>query len=399
MTSGWRNNCVHPGYISDMCTSRRAELAAAFHRQFSATPEVWVRAPGRVDLMGSHTDYNQGFVLTLPIDRDTWIAARANGSRQVRLYSMNLNEAVSFDVSDTSASTNGFGRYVQGVSLILGSEGYALSGFDAVVHSTVPLRSGLSSSAALEAATAVLIARLGAFTIEPVRMARLCQRAENEIVGMQCGILDQYSSILGQAGSAVVLDCRHLTHCQAQLPSDLQVVICNTCAPRELTGSEYGDRRAQCEAGARQLGVPYLRDVSIESFAQREHELPALVARRCRFIIEESARVAQLAAALNVADRAAIGRVTAASYAGARDLFEIGAPAMDAMMRAITSAPGVVGARQAGAGFGGCMVAFVDRQQLDAFVAHVSQRYAQETGRDPEVYPVSAANGAEVLLS
>ena len=349
--------------------------------------------------MGSHTDYNQGFVLTLPIDRDTWIAARANGSRQVRLYSMNLGESVCFHFDDAADTMRGFGSYMQGVSLILKGEGYPLTGFDAVVHSTVPLRSGLSSSAALEAATAVLLAQLGGFSVEPVRLAQLCQRAENEIVGVQCGILDQYSSILGRAGSAVVLDCRHLTHRTAALPPDLQVVICNTCAPRELTGSEYGDRRAQCEAGARQLGVPYLRDVTIESFAQREHELPAVVARRCRFIIEESARVEQMATALEAADRAAISRHAAASYAGARDLFEIGAPAMDAMMRAMTSAPGVVGARQAGAGFGGCMVAFVDRQYLDSFIAHVSQRYTQETGRDPEVYPVSAANGAEVLSS
>jgi galactokinase len=382
-----------------MSASRRAELVAAFRRQYSAAPDVWVRAPGRVDLMGSHTDYNQGYVLTLPIDRDTWIAARASGSRQVRMYSLNLNESVRFDLNDAADTTRGFGRYVQGVTLTLEGEGYPLTGFDAVVHSTVPLRSGLSSSAALEAATAILLARLGNFTVEPVRLAQLCQRAENEVVGMQCGILDQYSSILGQAGSAVVLDCRHLTHRTAPLPPGLQVVICNTCAPRELTGSEYGDRRAQCEEGAHRLSVPCLRDVTIEAFAQREHELPLVVARRCRFIIEESARVEQMAKALTTNDRAAIGRWAAASYAGARDLFEIGAPAMDAMMRAMTSAPGVVGARQAGAGFGGCLVAFVDGLQRHPFVAHVSHRYAEETGRDPEVYPVSAANGAEVLPS
>jgi galactokinase len=347
--------------------------------------------------MGSHTDYNQGFVLTLPIDRDTWMAARANRTRHVRLYSLNLDESVRFHFDEAADTTHGFGRYVQGVSLILEGEGYPLTGFDAVVHSTMPLRSGLSSSAALEAATAMLLTHWGQFSLEPVRMARLCQRAENEIVGMQCGILDQYSSILGQAGTAVVLDCRHLTHCTAPLPPDLQVVICNTCAPRELTGSEYGDRRAQCEEGARRLHVPYLRDVTIEAYAQRECELPPVVARRCRFILEESTRVEQLARALTANDRAAIGRWAAASYAGARDLFEIGAPAMDAMMRAMTSAPGVVGARQAGAGFGGCMVAFVDRLQLQPFVTHVTHRYAKETGLAPEVYPVNAANGAEVM--
>jgi galactokinase len=175
------------------------------------------------------------------------------------------------------------------------------------------------------------------------------------------------------------------------------VIIGDTCAPRELTGSEYGERRAQCEEGARRLGVPYLRDVSLEQFTRREAELPPLVARRCRFIIEESARVERLAQALTQNDRAAIGRLTAASYAGARDLFEIGAPAMDAMLRAMTAAPGVIGARQAGAGFGGCMVAFVQASALEPFVAHVQRQYAGETGLVPEVYPVSAADGAGVL--
>ncbi len=380
-----------------MSDPRRAQLGAAFHRQFGWAPTLWARAPGRVDLMGSHTDYNQGFVLTLPIDRDTWIAARPSGDRRVRLYSLNLDEAAEFGLDEPAASTRGFGRYVQGVAVILGDEGYPLHGFDAVVHSTMPLRSGLSSSAALEAATALVLAQLGGYAVEPVRLAKLCQRAENEIVGVKCGILDQYSSILGRAGSAVVLDCRQLTHRIAPLPADLHVVICNTCAPRELTGSEYGERRAQCEDAARRLGVAYLREVRIEQFTRRERELPPVVARRSRFIIEESERVERLAQALTQNDRAAIGRLTAASYAGARDLFEIGAPAMDAMQRAMTSAPGVIGARQAGAGFGGCLVAFVHAPDLEAFVAQVHQQYAAESGLTPEVYPVCAANGAEVL--
>ena len=380
-----------------MSDPRRTQLAEAFQQRYGSRPTLWVRAPGRVDLMGSHTDYNQGFVLTLPIDRDTWIAARATGDRRVRLYSLNLDESVELDLDEPAPSTQGFGRYVQGVAMILRDEGFPLCGFAAVVHSTVPLRSGLSSSAALEAATAVLLSQLGGFSVEPVRLAKLCQRAENEIVGMKCGILDQYSSILGRAGAAVVLDCRQLTHENAFLPEDVHVVICNTCAPRELTGSEYGERRAQCEEGARRLDIEYLRDVTIEQFTRREGELPAVVARRCRFIIEESDRVLCLARALTQNDRVAIGRLTAASYAGARDLFEIGAPAMDAMMRAMTSAPGVIGARQAGAGLGGCLVAFVQENELEAFVDHVRRQYAAESGITPEVYPVCAADGAEVL--
>ncbi|MHB8955665.1 MAG: galactokinase [Pirellulaceae bacterium] len=380
-----------------MSEARRAQLSRAFKQQFGSEPTWWVRAPGRVDLMGSHTDYNHGFVLTLSIDRDTWIAARATAGRRARLHSLNLAESVTFDLDESEARTEGFGRYVQAVAMILRDEGYPLCGFDAIVHSTVPLRSGLSSSAALEAATAVLLSQLGSFTIEPVRLARLCQRAENQIVGMQCGILDQYSSILGRAGTALVLDCRHLTHRCAQLSADVHVVIGNTCAPRELMGSEYGERGALCEEGARRLGVPHLRDMTLEQFTRRERELPVLVARRTRFILEESSRVERLAHALTQNDRAALGRLTASSYAGARDLFEIGAPAMDAMMRAMTDAPGAIGARQAGAGFGGCLVAFVEQRHLEPFLAHVHRQYAAETGITPEIYAVIAANGAEVL--
>ncbi|MBN1813371.1 MAG: galactokinase, partial [Anaerolineae bacterium] len=293
-------------------------------------------------------------------------------------------------------------NYVRGVAAVLQAEGHALNGFDGSVHSTVPLSSGLSSSAALEAATAALFQALGDWEIEPVQMALLCQRAENEFVGMNCGILDQYTSILGQAGCALLLDCRDLSSRPIQLPNGVRVVICDTQAKRELTGSEYGERRAQCEEGARLLahfhpGVTALRDVTLAQFEAREADLPAVVARRCRFVIEENARVLQLAEALADDDRATIHALMAASYAGARDLYEIGSPEMAAMIKAMLSGPGVIGARQAGAGFGGCMVAIVEDGSVGAFEAHVQQSYAAATGIEPQVYPVQAAAGAGQL--
>jgi galactokinase len=375
-------------------------MRTAFIDLYGTEPTVWIRAPGRVDLMGSHTDYNQGYVLTMAIDRDTWIAARPRVGRVVRVHSLNVGQGSGFSLDGISYDEKSpWANYVRGVAYVLKSEGYKLTGFDGLVHSTVPLSSGLSSSAALECATAVLFRESGGWEIDPLRMALLCQRAENEFVGMNCGILDQYTSVMGQAGYALLLDCRHLTSQPVALPEDMQVVICDTQAPRELTGSEYGERRAQTEEGARLLsrfypGVTALRDVTLEQFLEHEADLPPVVARRCRFVIEENERGLRLAERLPHGDRTAICALTTTSYKGARDLYEISSPEMEAMEAAMLSAPGVIGARQAGAGFGGCMVALVEVEEVADFERHVKKSYMAATNIEPEVYPVQAAAGA-----
>lgn len=378
---------------------RRQLVSREFVARFGRPPTLWAQAPGRVDLMGSHTDYNQGYVLTMAIDRTTWLAARPRADRQVVIHSLNLKGGGAFNLDNiTRDPAWPWTNYVRGVAAALQSHGLPLHGFDGLIHSTIPFGSGLSSSAAIEVVTAVMFTMLaGNLSLNPVQMARLCQKAENEFVGVNSGILDQYSSALGQAGHALLLDCRHLTHQTASLPAGLQVVICDTRAKRELTGSEYGERRAQCESGARLLGVAALRDVSPTQFEAQQASLPEVVARRCRFIIEENRRVLDLAAALSGNDLDAVNTLTAASYAGARDLYEIGAPVMETMMQAMRSGPGVVGARQAGAGFGGCMVAFVTRQAIPAFTQHVKTTYQTATGLEPAVYPVQAAAGAGPL--
>ena len=374
-----------------------------FVRRFKTPPEVWVRAPGRVDLMGSHTDYNMGFVLTLSIDRDTWIAARARNDRTVTVHSLEVECGGAFDLGEITHDVSApWTNYVRGVAHVLQGEGYRLSGFDGLVHSTVPLSSGLSSSAALEVASALVFRELGGWSIDPVHLALLCQRAENEFVGMNCGILDQYSSVMGEKGCALLLDCRDLRSVPVPLAAGSCVVICDTRAKRELTGSEYPERRAQCEDGARRLaqfypGVRALRDVTIDQFNTHEADLPSVVARRCRFVIQENRRVLDMAKALPAGDRTAIDQLTRASYLGARDLYEIGSPEMGAMVGAMLSAPGVIGARQAGAGFGGCMVALVEADQAGAFARHVERAYAGATGIVPNVYPTEAAAGAGTL--
>jgi len=384
-------------------TARVEQMTTAFAKLYRTEPTVWVRAPGRVDLMGSHTDYNMGHVLTMPIDRDTWIAARPRIGRVVRVHSLNVDQGSGFSLDGIVHDERVlWANYVRGVADVLKSEGYDLSGFDGIVHSTVPLSSGLSSSAALECATAVLFRAMGGWEIDPVQMALLCQRAENEFVGMNCGILDQYTSVMGQAGCALLLDCRNLTGQPVTLPDGVQVVICDTQAERELTGSEYGERRAQTEEGAQLLarfypGVTALRDVTLEQFLEHEAVLPPLVARRCRFVIEENERVLQLAERLPTNDQTAICILMTTSYEGARDLYEIVSSEMAAMMEAMLSAPGVIGARQTGAGFGGCMVALVKVEDVAAFERHVRQNYQAATGIEPEVYSVQAAAGAGEL--
>lgn len=383
---------------------RVSHMAEAFQARFGTMPRVWVRAPGRVDLMGSHTDYNEGFVLTLSIDRDIWIAARPRADRFVTVVSLDVagEGTFSLDAIEYDRLTP-WTNYVRGVAHYLQEAGYLLHGFDGLIHSTVPISSGLSSSAALEVATAVLFRELGGWKIDPLEMALICQRAENHFVGMNCGILDQYSSIFGRAGCTMLLDCRYLTSELVRLAPGMQVMICDTRAKRELTGSEYPERRAQCEEGARILSKFYpsvraLRDVTLEQLAAHESDLPPVVARRCRFIIEENERVLRMREVLPTGDRRAFAALARASYEGARDLYEISSPEMEAMIAAMWSAPGIIGGRQAGAGFGGCMVALVEEKYVSEFVRYVERDYAIRTGIQPQVYPVSPADGAGPLV-
>jgi galactokinase len=382
---------------------RKAWMVEEFRRRFGGLPEIWSRAPGRVDLMGSHTDYNLGYVMTMTIDRDTWLAARPRPDRKVVIHSLDVEGVGEFSLDELKpAGERHWTEYVRGVAWALQGAGFPLTGFDGLVQSTVPFGSGLSSSAALEMAIAVGLQQVGGFHLDPVGMALLGQKAENQFVGMNCGILDQFSSAMGKAGSTVLLDCRFLTSQATPIASGLSVVICDTRSERNLVGTEYGDRRAQCEEGVRILQrdspqVQALRDVTLEMLEAHAAHLPEVVMKRCRFIVEENQRVLDLAAALSEGTPSQLGALFAASYRGACDLYEIGSPAMDRMMQSMLSGPGVIGARQAGAGFGGCMVALVQEDRVADFAAHIQQDYQTRCGIQPRVYPVKAVEGAGVL--
>jgi galactokinase len=382
---------------------RKTLLENEFVRRFGTSPTLFVQAPGRVDLMGSHTDYNLGYVLTEAIDRNTWIAAKPRSDCKVRIASLNVEGCSEFNLSAIEHDgLTPWTNYVRGVADVLQKEGYALGGFDGLIHSTIPFGSGLSSSAALEVASAVLFEALGDWQIDPVQNALLCQRAENQFVGMNCGILDQYSSALGQEGSVLLLDCRNLTSKTRPIAPGVQVMICDTRAKRALTGSEYPERRAQCEQGARILSGFYpeiqsLRDAKLEHLRAHVADLDPVVYKRCKFIIEENQRVLAMARALAAGDQTEIGCLALKSFEGARDLYEIVSREMIAMFEAIMRAPGILGARGAGAGFGGCMVAFVQSNSIEPFSHQVREQYILSTGIEPEIYPVQAANGASVL--
>jgi galactokinase len=386
-------------------SARRARVASAFAARYGGPPTAWLRAPGRVDLMGSHTDYNEGHVLTMTLDRDTWLALRPRTDDRVAIASMDLPGHAEFALTDLVRDERApWTDYVRGAAAVLVAEGRRLVGFDGLVQSTVPFGAGLSSSAAIEVAALLAFATAGGFHLAPLEAAILGQRAENEFVGVNCGILDQYTSALGQAGHALLLDCRHLESRPVRIAAHLAVVICDTRAERQLGATGYGDRRRACETGVARLqaidpDIAALRDVGPAFLAAHEDALAPEVARRCRFIVEEERRVLELAEALPIGDPATLAALLDASWEGATRLFEIGAPAMSAMSEAMRGAPGIIGRRQAGAGFGGCLVAFVEREAVVPFSQHVAHGYAAATGIEAHIFAVEAGPGAGPLDS
>ena len=382
---------------------RKSQIIENFSKVFNRSPTIWAQAPGRVDLMGSHTDYNEGYVLTEAIDRNTWIAAQPREDNRVKVCSLNAPGCSEFELINIEYdAVVPWTNYVRGVADIMQQEGYLLQGFNGLVHSTIPFGSGLSSSAALEVCTATLFAALSGQQIDPVIIAKMCQRAENEFVGMNCGILDQYSSAMGQEGGMLLLDCRSITHEIKPIAPGMKVMICDTRAERALTGSEYPERRAQCEQGAQTLCQFYpeiktLRDATLPQLQAHEADMDPVVYKRCHFIIEENQRVLDTAQALSTGDHVEAGRLANVSFTGARDLYEIVSSEMIAMQQAMMNAPGTLGVRGAGAGFGGCMVAFVEDGKEEAFSAQVAEDYQANTGITPQIYPGLAADGAGIL--
>lgn len=378
------------------------DLQSKFNELYQAKPKFLAYSPGRVDLMGSHTDYNHGYVVTMPINLEIECAYTANASGLIQLYSCDFDTSISIDTA-TGEMTKGddWGKYVSAVAKVLIDEGHKLKSFTGAFCSTIPVGSGLSSSAALEATMMAILAQVSGFELDQKTMALLSQRAENVYVGVNCGILDQYSVIFGERHKAIKLDCRELSHTQVAWPKDLMVAICNTNKPRTLHGSEYDDRRAQCEEAVSEFAkidskITHLRDVSIEFFHKHKDKLSEGAAKRAQFIIEENNRTHELEEALTNADYPLLKDVFNRSFEGARDLFEIANDAMEQMYKAMSTAPGVVASRQAGAGFGGCMVSLIYKDKLEEFKKGVFDTYKELTGIECEIYGVKTARGTHI---
>jgi len=368
-------------------------LRRAFEGRFGEPPPFIVRAPGRVNLIGEHTDYNDGFVLPMAIDRAVWIALRPRRDRRVIVHSLDFDQAAKFSL-DNLHKGKGWLEYIQGVAWAFQVEGHRLEGWEGVMTGDVPIGAGLSSSAALELAAARAFAAVSDLEWEPVKMARLGLKAEVEWVGLNCGIMDQMICAAAQAGHALFLDCRSLEFEQISLPDGLLVAVLDTATRRGLLDSAYNERRAQCEAAARLFGVRALRDVDMQTFEARAGQLDPLTRRRARHVITENERVIQAVAALRGGDVKTLGSLLDASHASLRDDFEVSSPALDSMVGIARQADGCLGARMTGAGFGGCAIALVHAEKAREFSFHVFQEYTRQTGLTPSVFISQAAAGA-----
>ncbi len=384
---------------SDRLLALRQRVVAAFDQAFGDTPTAVVAAPGRVNLIGEHTDYNEGFVLPAAIDRHVLLACRPRHDRQVRLYAADFSAASAFSLDDIRPDeAQRWSNYERGVTLMLQQAGHQIGGADAAITGDVPIGAGLSSSAAVEVATAYVFQQLYALPLSRVELAVLCQKAENEFVGMRCGIMDQYISALGQRDHALLIDCRSLEYELVPIPGDVAIIVCDTKVQRGLVDSEYNARRRECEAGARLLGVPALRDIDPETFARRAHELPEVTRRRCRHVVHEYQRVLDSVAALRAGDLAAFGALMYDSHVSLRDDYEVSCRQLDVMVEAARRVKGVYGARMTGAGFGGCTVNLVDAGQAETFRRQVAAEYTRLTGLSPSIYVCAAEDGARRVL-
>ena len=384
----------------------RDVLRASFRRLYGAEARLF-RAPGRVNLIGEHTDYNDGFVLPLAIDRETVVAGAARADSRVRACSLNFDETAEFDLAGTPAGTPAGGHwlaYVEGIARVLQSRGVVLRGADLAFFSDVPVGAGLSSSAALEVSVGLALSALSGADIDLLALAQAAQEAEHRYAGIKCGIMDQLTAALGQCGAALLIDCRSLE--TVPIPLDLSrivIAICDTRIKHELASSAYNTRRAECARGVELLGeylpgIRALRDVGPADFRKYEDRLPEPIRRRCRHVVTENARTLAAARALRAGEMEEVGRLMFLSHASLRDDYEVSCRELDLLIDIVRGVDGVVGARMTGGGFGGCTVNLVRREAITGFQEVVLREYRGATKLEAAIHIVEASDGAMEIV-
>jgi galactokinase len=381
-------------------------IAQRFSAKFGATPRVF-RAPGRVNLIGEHTDYNDGFVMPAAIGFYCFAAVAPRGDRKLVICSEEFRDQIEVDLDSLIASARPsrlWSDYPLGVALQLEQSGFRLSGANLMIHGEVPMGAGLSSSASIEVATALALATISGHTVGRIELARICQQAESEFVGMKCGIMDQFISLHGRRNQALMLDCRSLDFALVSVPESVRLVICNTGVKHQLASGEYNRRRADSEeaVAALKTAMPQiraLRDVSAEQLERHRRLLPPVAYKRAVHVVRENERVLQGAAALRFSDLSAFGQCMAASHVSLRDLYEVSCRELDVMVGIANQQPSCYGARMTGGGFGGATINFVDAQRAENFSATVAAEYRKATGISPDIYTCTPVDGADELSS
>jgi galactokinase len=384
--------------------TRRSTIAERFRARFGGAPQIY-RAPGRVNLIGEHTDYNDGFAMPAAIEFYCWVAAGAREDRRLSIYSEEFSAAAEADLSSgVSQPSKTWSDYPVGVALQLEQAGFRLRGANLLIESEVPMGAGLSSSAAIEVATALALAEQSGCSPDRVQLAQLCRRAENEFVGARVGIMDQFVSLNGQKDHALMLDCRSLSFESLLIPDSVKLVISNTMVKHELASSEYNRRRADCEEAVRRLaevlpGIRALRDVSLEKLQQHRATLPDVIYKRALHIVTENARVLDSAEALRSGDIVRFGKRMAESHCSLRDMYEVSCRELDLMVDLAYQQRGVYGARMTGGGFGGATINLVEAPRAGEFKEKMAKAYQRETGLVPQIYICKPAEGAGSFAS
>lgn len=387
----------------------QTQTIAQFQNQFHQAPAGVVRSPGRVNLLGEHVDYNAGFVLPAAIDRATFLAFSAAPGDVSTLVAIDMQESASFTLASLQERKDvngsplpGWALYPASVQWSLAQAGLATPALQAAYSSNIPQGSGLSSSASVELAFISAWQALGGWSLPPMERALLGQKGENQYVGVNCGIMDQFACACGAADRLLLLDCRSLEWRTLPLPAEMAIVVADTTIRRKLTSGAYNQRREDCEEAVRllQSDLPHiksLRDVPLEQFNQFAGKLPERVQRRARHVVEEIDRSLQAIPLLEAGDIAQFGRLINACHVSLRDLYEVSIPELDLMVQIAQSLPGVWGARLTGAGFGGCTVNLVQQAAVDRFVSALSSGYHTKTGLQAEIYVCSASAGTALL--